>query len=99
MLNIYHPRCLILPLFCNIFFLYQKDFFLPICCHKVAVHVILCFDSKGPTEPNEKVFDFPKELITTAKQVVFVYLNFLERMKISANMRLDMVVRNDIRTV
>jgi len=37
--------------------------------------------------------------LTTARQVVFLYLNFVRRMKNSTDTRLDMVVRNDIRTI
>lgn len=69
MLNIYHPRCLILPLLCNIFFLYQNDF-LPICCHKVTGHGLPCFDSRGPTEENEKVFELPNDCKTSG---IFIF--------------------------
>jgi hypothetical protein len=63
------------------------------------VHALPCFDWTGNTEQNERVFDLPNELITTAEQVLFVLLNLLGRMKNSTNTRLDLVVRNDIRTI
>jgi len=78
--------CLILPLLCNNFSLYQ--FFLAFCCYKVSVCALPCFDSTGNTEQNKTVFDWHKELIATAKQVVFLYWNFLERIKNSTNMTL-----------